>query len=393
MTDRKRKTRLTDARVARLKPGRTEYIVWDSRVAGLGVRVRPSGHRSFVWHWHSDGGTMRETLGPAAVMTVEGARRKCRALPDRVERAGPDGTIPPPAPLFRDFVLGEWWASASARWGTSRRNAVDRTLQKQLLPAFGTRPLDRIRRIEVERWFDAYSRTVPKEANNALQVLRQILNAAIATGLIAADPTKGIRRNPRTKLTRFLSAGEIERLHRALDRMVEERPSRLAQADIVRLLVLTGCRKSEIQKLKWSEVDGDALRLERAKTGPRTVWLSAPARTILARQPRIGSAWVFPSRADPARPRNSGNMRTWELARVEAGIEDVRIHDLRHTVASQAVARGVALSTVARMLGHADPRMTLRYAHVRDPEVEAAAERVGKTIEAAMAGGEMPDAG
>ena len=307
-------------------------------------------------------------------------------------RVGPDGAIPPPAPLFRDFVLGEWRSSASARWGTSRRNAVDRTLRKQLLPAFGARPLDRIGRVEVERWFDAYSRTVPNEANNALQVLRQILNAAIATGVIAADPTKGIRRNPRTKLTRFLSAGEIERLHRALDRLVEERPSRLAQADIVRLLLLTGCRKSEIQKLKWSEVDEDALRLERAKTGPRTVWLSDPARAILDRQPRNGGAYVFPSPADPAKPRNSDNMRTWELAREEAGIEDVRVHDLRHTVASQAVARGVALSTVARMLGHADPRMTLRYAHVRDPEVEAAAERIGTVIEAAMAGGEAPGA-
>ena len=326
-------------------------------------------------------------------MTVEEARRECRALQDRVERFGPDGAIPPPAPLFRDFVLGEWRDSASARWGKSRRNAVDRTLRKQLLPVFGARPLDRIGRVEVERWFDAYSRSVPSEANKSLQVLRQILNAAIATGLIAADPTQGIRRNPRPKLSRFLSVDEIDRLHGALDRLVEERPSRMAQADIIRLLLLTGCRKSEIQKLKWSEVDGEALRLERAKTGPRTVWLSDLARAILARQPRNGSAWVFPSPADPARPRNSDNMRTWELARENAGIEDVRIHDLRHTVASQAVARGVALSTVARMLGHADPRMTLRYAHVRDPEVEAAAERVGKTIEAAMASGEMPDAG
>lgn len=392
MTDRKRRTRLTDARVARLKPGSTEYIVWDRLVAGLGVRVRPSGHRSFVWHRHADGATMRETVGPAAIMTVEEARRECRALQDRVERFGPGGAIPPPVPLLRDFVLGEWRDSASVRWGKSRRKAVDRTLRKQLLPAFGARPLDRIGRVEVERWFDAYSRTVPNEANNALQVLRQILNAAIATGLIAADPTKGIRRNPRTKLTRFLSTEEIDRLHRALDRLVEERPSRMAQADIVRLLLLTGCRKGEIQKLKWSEVDGEALRLERAKTGPRTVWLSEPARAILARQPRNGGTWVFPSPADPARPRNSDNMRTWELAREDAGIEDVRIHDLRHTVASQAVARGVALSTVAKMLGHSGPRMTLRYAHVTDPEMEAASERIGKVIEAAMAGDQMPDA-
>ena len=132
------------------------------------------------------------------------------------------------------------------------------------------------------------------------------------------------------------------------------------------------------------------LRLERAKTGPRTVWLSDAAQAILDRQPRNGSAYVFPSPADPARPRNSDNMRFREFAREEASIEDVRVHDLRYTVASQAVARGVALSTVARMLGHADPRMTLRYAHVRDPEVEAAAEWIGTVIEVVMAGGELP---
>ena len=74
----------------------------------------------------------------------------------------------------------------------------------------------------------------------------------------------------------------------------------------------------------------------------------------------------------------------WNRTRKEAGIEDVRVHDLRHTVASQAVAKGVALSTVARMLGHSDPKMTLRYAHVSDRDVEAAAERIGKVIETAM---------
>ena len=182
---------------------------------------------------------------------------------------------------------------------------------------------------------------------------------------------QSIKRNPRPKLTRFLSAEEIDQLHRTLDRLVDERSSRQQQADIIRLLLLTGCRKGEILKLKWSEVDGDVLRLADTKTGPRTVWLNRASSAIVLRQPRTGSAYVFPSPANPARPR-SDTPRLWDRARKEAGIEDVRIHDLRHTVASQAVARGVALSTVARMLGHSDPKMTLRYAHVSDRDVEAA---------------------
>ena len=385
MTARKR-VRLTNAGIARLKPGKTEYIVWDSRVAGLGVRVRPSGHRSFVWHGHAHGRTVRRTIGSAALMTVEDARRECSELPSDGSLAGTDDRRAPSAvPLFREFAKDEWKAAAGTRWGAARRKRVERILENQLLPAFGTYRMNRIRRLDVERWFDAYSKTAPGGANHVLQLLRQILNAAVDAGLIPANPTAGIRRNPRPRLTRFLSTDEIDRLHHALDRLVEERSSRRQQADIVRLLLLTGCRKGEIQMLRWSKVDGDVLRLAETKTGPRTVWLSEAARAILDRQPRMRSLYVFPSPKDPARP-STCDITVWYRARREAGIEDVRLHDLRHTVASQAVARGAALSTVARMLGHADPTMTLRYAHVGDRDVQAAAERIGQAIEMAMTG-------
>ena len=386
MTGRKT-MRLTDAGAARLKPARREYIVWDTRVAGLGIRVRPSGHRSFVWHGRANGRAVRATVGSVALMTVEEARAACPALQNGEGLSGGDGGKAPPAvPLFRDFATGEWQAAAGARWTASRRRHVGRRLETQLLPAFGHLRLNRIRRRDIERWFDAYSVTAPGGANAALQILRQILGAAVTTGRIAVNPAEGVRKNPRPKFTRFLSAKEIERLQETLDRLIDRRPSCRPQADIVRLLLLTGCRRGEIVDLKWSEVDGDVLRLETSKTGARTVWLNEPARTVLAAQPRIGSPYVFPSPKDPARPR-SYNLSLWRRARKEAGIEDVRLHDLRHTVASQAVARGVALPTVAKMLGHANPTMTLRYAHVGDRDVEAAAERIGMAIEAAMADG------
>ncbi len=189
------------------------------------------------------------------------------------------------------------------------------------------------------------SRKTPGAANIALVVLRQIVTAARAVGHVGTDPAAGVRPNPRRKMIRFLSAEEIARLHRTLDRLVRERPSRRPQADIIRLLLLTGCRKSEILKLGWSEVDGDTLRLAEAKMGARTVWLSGAAQAVIARQPRNGSAFVFPSPGDPARPQSS-NLGLWLLARREAGIEDARLHDLRHTVASQAVASDVPLPIV-----------------------------------------------
>ena len=384
-----RRVRLTDAGVGRLKPHTTEYAVWDSDVPGLGVRVRPSGHRSFVWHGRVQGEPVRATVGTAALMTVEDARKRALALSVGTAPRSSEGRSG--APLFRDFVLAEWFPAYRGRCAPSSCQFANRVLERQLIPAFGRLPLDAIRRVDVEGWFDAYSRTAPGGANKALEILGQIMNAALAGGHVETAPVKGIAKNPRPKLTRFLSAGEIERLLRVLDRLVDKRPSRRQQADVIRLLLLTGCRKGEILKLQWSEVDGERLNLAESKTGPRRVWLSKAAQAILARQPRAAGAYVFPSPRHPDKPL-SDTLQLWRRARKEAGLDDVRLHDLRHTVASQAVARGVSLSTVARMLGHADPVMTLRYAHVGDRDLQAAAERIGKTIVAAMETGESPAA-
>ena len=380
MTGGAKKVRLTDTGIARLQPGRTEYIVRDRRVAGLGVRVRPSGHRSFVWHGTVNGRAMRTTVGSAALMTVDEARSECRALLDGSHPlcAG-DLAGRAVVPLFRDYVMEAWLPARRRHCSPGWGERVERMVRQQLLPAFGALRLDRIGRLEVERWFDAMSRKTPGAANMTLAVLRQIMSTAKAAGHVGTDPVAGIKPNSRRKMTRFLSAEEICRLHRTLDRLVEERPLRRPQADIIRLLLLTGCRKSEIVKLKWSEFDGDVLRLAEAKTGPRTVWLSKAAQSVIARQPRTGSAFVFPSSRNPAGTQ-SRHLGLWHQARRAARLDDVRLHDLRHTVASQAVARGVPLPTVARMLGHTQPTMTLRYAHVGDHEVEAAAERVGTII-------------
>ena len=143
--------------------------------------------------------------------------------------------------------------------------------------------LDRISHVMVLRWFDAYSRTAPGGANRVLDVLRQILNHALVCGHIAANPAMNTRRNPRAKLTRFLSREEIQRLHRVLDGYTQSSESACQQADIIRLLLLTGCRKSEIVRLRWQEVDGDRLNLTDSKTGPRTVYLNAKAREIIER--------------------------------------------------------------------------------------------------------------
>ena len=209
------------------------------------------------------------------------------------------------------------------------------------------------------------------------------MNFAVARGHVETNPARGVQRNRRTPLNRFLSRDEIARLHRALDG--QTRKGGREQADIIRLLLLTGCRRGEIVQLRWSEVDGDRLVLGDGKTGPRTVPLNTQARRILERQPRDRSSFVFPSPRDPSRPR-SRNLALWYRVRWEAGIEDVRLHDLRHTHASHAVMNGVPVPVVSRLLGHSNVRMTLRYAHLGDRDVEAAAERVGQAASPTIMG-------
>ena len=131
--------------------------------------------------------------------------------------------------------------------------------------------MDRITRAAVTRWFDDYSRTAPDGANRALNLLRQILNRAIVCGHLDTNPARGIKLNPRPKLTRFLSREEVLRIHRVLDRNSAAKASRARQADIIRLLLLTGCRKSEIVTMRWRDLDGNTFNLGDAKTGPRKV--------------------------------------------------------------------------------------------------------------------------
>ncbi|MCY4594266.1 MAG: tyrosine-type recombinase/integrase [Bryobacterales bacterium] len=367
-----RKQRLTDPLVRRLRPGDREYSIRDIMVPSLGVRVHPSGGRSYV-HF---GEGKRVSLGSATLMTIGQARRTSLALltggiPERAT-----------APLFRDFVAGPWRESWVHHCKPSTIQGRDWVLENRLLPEFGSLRLDRITRDRAHRWFDDYSRTAPGNANHCLQILRHVFNHAAACGHVPANPARSIRPNPRKKFTRFLSREELDRLHRVLDRHANAsrtRASQHRQIDVIRLLLLTGCRKNEIVRLRRDEVVGSQLRLRDSKTGPRTVLLGAEARSILERRLKDSQEYLFPSSTDGSRPIHD-DLDLWYRVRREAGLDDVRLHDLRHTYASHAVMQGTPLPVVAKLLGHSQTTMTMRYAHTGDRETEAAAERVGGGI-------------
>ncbi len=382
-----KRTRLTDAGILRLRPGGTDYTVWDTVTPGLGVRVRTTGFRGYVFHQRGTGDARRVSLGAVTLKSVADARTECLAiqLNGSVTESGNGSNPGCGMPLFGDYVEDPWLAESRGRWKPSTRRFVDSLLRTKLLPEFGNLRLDRIDPTGVDAWFDRCSATAPGNANKALALLRQIMSHAVANSLIATNAARRARMNPRPRLTRFLSAEEIVRLHEALGQCVAERPSCEGQADILRLLIHTGCRKSEIKDLRWSEVDGDTLRLADGKTGPRTVYLSAGARAVIDRQ-RFGSGpFVFPSQIDPGKPYGR-ELKLWTRVRERAGLEGVRLHDVRHTYASQAVMKGVPLPVVARLLGHRNLQMTMRYAHVGDRDVIEAAERIGAAISRALDG-------
>ena len=312
-----RAVRLTDTRTKRFKPTAREYSVQDQKVPSLTLRVYPTGTKT--WTCAMDG--RKVSLGRVDLMPVEDARRAClqmqvNGVPQTKEQ-----------PTYHDLTMGIWRETWSMRCKPSTIKGRDNALALQLLPAFGSLRLDRITRKAIEDWFHAYSASAPCGANRALQLLRQSLNFAVERGLIDGNPAGSILPNRRPKLTRFLSRDEIAKLNAALDQHANGRGS--VQADIIRLLLLTGCRRNEIVRLRRFEVEGNRLRLADSKTGPRTVYLSPEARAIIERRMTAPGEYLFPSPLNPERPV-SGNLTLWYRIRREIGNEDVRLHDLRH---------------------------------------------------------------
>ena len=256
--------------------------------------------------------------------------------------------------------------------------AVNRCyLRNQLLPHFAGRPIAAIDRQEVRRWF-ALLRATPVAADRTMPVLSVIMREAETMGLRpeGSNPCRGIRRYRRKGRERFLSDDEVRRLSARLATHEARWPQQVA---LIRLLLLTGCRKGELLTLQWSDYRDGHLHLRDSKTGPRTVWLSGPARVVLDGLERRGR-WVFPA-ARGDRPRSISWLDWfWPRLRAEAELEDVRLHDLRHTVASLALRQGETVLAIGRLLGHRRPETTLKYIHLADAMVREAAETVGAAL-------------
>ena len=253
-----------------------------------------------------------------------------------------------------------------------------------ILPAFGRLTVDAVTAEHVRDWFASMAQR-PGTANRAMPVLSVMMRMADLWGYRVhnSNPCRNTRRYRMAPRERYLTAGEMARLNAVLTQDESLRPQAVA---VIRLLMLTGCRAGEVISLEWDWIKGRRIHLPDSKSGPRTVWLSSAARAVIDAIPRHSPecAFLFPAR-QAARPlRNIAC--DWNRIRCEAGLDDVRLHDLRQTWASVAAMNGVDMVTLARLPGHALVETTERYVHLSDRSVSDAAERVSNRIQAALAG-------
>ena len=370
------RTDLSDARVRALKPRKTAYDVRDGKLRGFGLRVLPSGAKRFFVHCQHRGERVWKTIGDTTSMDVREARSRAVTMLATI-RLGEDPPRDPTETLFE--AVAETAFERRSRVWKAGTLAVNRAyLRSQILPHFAGRQVADIDSRDVVNWF-ASLRATPVAADRSMPVLSVIMREAETMGFRpeGSNPCKGIRRYRRKGRERFLSDDEIRRLSVALAAHEGQHPEQVA---VVLLLLLTGCRKGEILTLRWSDYREGRLFLRDSKTGPRTVWLSEPARNILDALERKGS-WVFPSYRT-AGPQGDGwlNGFWWKL-RAEAELRDVRLHDLRHTHASIALREGETVLAIGRLLGHASPETTLKYTHLSDAMTMEAAEIVGAVLE------------
>lgn len=360
-------------------PERARSTVFIAALPGFGVRSYPSGRRVYIVQRRMGGRMRTVTIGNTAAMTEATARDVASRILLRCQvgenPADTRATIRC-APPFSAF-LDEYWQRMSRQWKPRTVETHNGYRRLHLDNAFTGKFVDQIEAADVARWLARLTdRSGPGGANRCLSILNAMMRKAEDWGYRpeGSNPCAGVKGNRRLRCERFLSDQELGRLGQALRTAEATHPE---QAAAVTMILLTGCRKSEILGLRWSEVKGNRLLLTDSKTGPRTIWLGREARTILDRLGRHKPAdRVF---------RTNGNSRNaldwfWQTVRNQAALPDVRLHDLRHSFASFAARRAETLPMIGKLLGHSKIASTARYTHLDDRAVVNAIERVGALI-------------
>jgi integrase len=395
-------SRITKRTVDALKPGTNDLFLWDTELKGFGLKVTPAGSKVYILQYRKGGRvrvdgpgssnrwhpTKRVTIGRHGALTPEQAREKARALSGAVTSGGDPAALVAAekrAPTAAD--LAQRFLAEHVATKTKPRTAIEyrRIIETIIVPAIGTKRARDVSRADVSRLHHT-QRETPYAANRTLAILSKMFTLAEKWGERpdGSNPCRHVEKYSEVKRERMLSADEFGRLAEALRE--PGRPPYVVAA--IKLLIFTGTRLSEVLGLRWEWIDferGEA-RLPDSKTGAKTLHLPAPALAVLAElAPTAGNPFVIVGHIRGAHLVNIE--KPWRAIRKTAGLDSVRLHDLRHAFASVAASSGMGLPIIGKMLGHTQATTTHRYAHLASDPVKAAAATVASKIADAMQGG------
>jgi integrase len=368
------------ALTARCPPDKKKVDLWDTgqTCSGLVLEVRQSGGKTWYLRYQDPHGAQRQyRIGKWEDLTFDQVRKAARKLRSEVVLGGDPAekkaairAIPTYAELAEQHL-------AHAKTYQRSYGTTEMYMRRHVLPRWGKKRLSDIAQPEVAKWLadKATEGLAPATVEKIRIIFGRSFELGIRWSIPGCDknPVRGIpRRRFANARERFLNPQEAERLRQA----VAQSRNRQLPA-IVGLLLLTGARKSEVLTAEWANVDIErrSWLIPMSKTGKaRRVPLSQAAIDVIGKiERRAGARYLFPSAKDPTKPLGSIK-HAWDHARREAKLGDLRIHDLRHSAASFMINSGVDLFAVGRVLGHADHKSTMRYAHLANDTLLAAVE-------------------
>ncbi|MDB5508770.1 MAG: integrase [Hyphomicrobiales bacterium] len=409
------KVKLTKRVVDAAQAAVERYVIWDSTLPGFGLRVAPTGRKVFILRYRPKGAVASKrfmTIGLYGPITPDQARdRALKILGDVAAGLDPAKVANSRSTLLTVQELAGQFMDQHvlAKRKAATVSAYRHSFSKVDAAGLGTRSAAELTKGDVAKLHASLSST-PFVANYAIASLSSMYTWANKQGLVPEgfNPARGVVKFREMRRERFLTSDELRRLGdtlrlaetTGLPYAVDEGAEKAKHAPkpenrttlvspyavgAIRLLLFTGCRLREILHLRWAEVDIEraALFLPDSKTGRRTIILGTPALRVLETLPRLGP-FVIPG-DDPMKPR-SDLKRPWTAIRKHAGLEGLRIHDLRHSFASVGAGSGLGLPVIGRLLGHAQASTTARYAHLADDPLRRASEAISQKI-----AGEMGD--
>lgn len=372
--------KLTKRKIDALEIPKRDCFVWDDELRGFGLRLSPKGKKTFVVQYRMGRRCQRVSLGGFGLLTVEQARTGAKillgdiasgknpALTQRKNRQSP--TL---EEVYQRFLKEH----INVRLKPLTQVSYSHAMRKYVLPVLGTRTVIDIRSDDVSA-LHLNLKHIPIQANRVMCVLSKLFSLCEEWGLRdqGSNPCQYVKHYKENGNARFLDKAEIARLWEALEVIKMQNVISPYAINAVKLLILTGCRLSEIRTLKWSYIRGNHVEFPDTKTGYKRIPLNVDAMAVLGEIPRlVDNDYVI---CGKKKGHHIVNLQSsWLRIRAKAGLDDVRIHDLRHTFASQAIMGGMSLAVVSKLLGHSKIGTTMRYAHLADEELAKASESIG----------------